>query len=65
MICIKAEIHKELCDVDDKLKAIYHSKDTVCFYLLKNRKKRNEFLDRTKGTKKQNVKLFIKNTYLK
>jgi len=52
MICIKAEIPKELSDVDDELKAIYHSKDTVCFFLFKNRKKRNEFLDRTKGMNK-------------
>ena len=29
MICIKAEIPKELNDIDDELKAIYHSKDTI------------------------------------
>ena len=31
MICIKAEIPIELTDIDDELKAIYHSKDTVCY----------------------------------
>ena len=31
MICIKADIPKELSEIDDELKAIYHSKDTVCF----------------------------------
>jgi len=37
MICIKAEIPKELNDIEDELKAIYHSKDTVCFYIFKTR----------------------------
>jgi|TARA_B110001450_G_C17194056_1_gene308602 hypothetical protein len=52
MICIKADIPKKLNKINDELKAIYHSKDTVCFYVFKNRKMRNEFLDRTKGMKK-------------
>ncbi len=30
MICIKAEIPEDLCQIDDELKAIYHSKDSVC-----------------------------------
>ena len=49
MICIKADIPKELSNINDKLKAIYHSKDTVCFYIFKNREQRNEFVERTKG----------------
>ena len=49
MICIKADIPKELNDIDDELKAIYHSKDTVCFFVFKNREQRNEFVERTKG----------------
>ena len=48
MICIKADIPKELNDIDDELKAIYHSKDTVCFFVFKNREQRNEFVERTK-----------------
>ena len=52
MICIKADIPKELNEIDDELKAIYHSKDTVCFYIFKTRDLRNEFVDKTKGTKK-------------
>ena len=47
MICIAANIPKELNDIDDELKAIYHSKDTVCFYILKNREQRNEFIEKT------------------
>ena len=49
MICIKADIPKELNDIDDELKAIYHSKDTVCFFVLKNKEQRDEFVERTKG----------------
>jgi len=49
MICIKADIPKELNDIDDELKAIYHSKNTVCFFVFKNREQRNEFVERTKG----------------
>ena len=29
MICIKADIPKELNDIDDELKTIYHSKNTI------------------------------------
>ena len=53
MICIKAEIPKELNDIDDELKAIYHSKDTVCFYIFKTRELRNEFIEKTKGMNKK------------
>ena len=53
MICIKAEIPKELNDIEDELKAIYHSKDTVCFYIFKTRELRNEFIEKTKGMIKE------------
>ena len=49
MICIKTNIPKEMNDIDDELKAIYHSKDTVCFFVFKNREQCNEFVERTKG----------------
>ena len=52
MICIAANIPKELNDIDDELKAIYHSKDTVCFYIFKNRNQRNEFIEKTKRMSK-------------
>ena len=52
MICIKTNIPKELNNIDDELKAIYHSKDTVCFYIFKNREDHNKFLDKTKRMKK-------------
>jgi len=52
MICIKAEIPKELNEIDDELKAIYHSKDTVCFYIFKSRDLRNQFIENTKTMNK-------------
>ena len=53
MICIKAEIPEELNKIDDELKAIYHSRETICFYLFKTREIRNEFVERTKGMNKE------------
>jgi hypothetical protein len=53
MICIKTEILEELNKIDDELKAIYHSRETVCFYLFKTRELRNEFVERTKGMNKE------------
>jgi hypothetical protein len=53
MICIKAKIPKELNDIEDELKAIYHSKDTVCFYIFKTRELRNEFIEKTKEMDKE------------
>ena len=52
MICIKADIPNELNEIDDELKAIYHSKDTVCFFILKTRELRNKFIEETKGMNK-------------
>ena len=52
MICIKVEIPEELSLIDDELKAIYHSTDTVCFFIFKTREKRNEFMEKTKGMEK-------------
>jgi hypothetical protein len=52
MICIKADIPKELNNINDELKATYHSKDTVCFYIFKNREQRNKFVERTNGMAK-------------
>ena len=31
MICIKADIPEEICKINDELKAIYHSKESVVF----------------------------------
>ena len=52
MFCIKADIRGELNEIDDELKAIYHSKDTVCFYIFKSRDLRNQFIENTKTMNK-------------
>ena len=52
MICIKADIPKELNEIDDELKAIYHSKDSVCFYIFESRDLRNQFIENTKTMNK-------------
>ena len=52
MICTKANIPEELSQIDDELNAIYHSKNTVCFFIFKTREQRNDFIERTKGLKK-------------
>tara|TARA_X000000950_G_scaffold26530_1_gene28575 strand:- start:981 stop:1181 length:201 start_codon:yes stop_codon:yes gene_type:complete len=52
MICIPAEIPDELCAIDDELKAIYHSKDSVCIWVFKTREDRNRFMDATAGMDK-------------
>ena len=53
MICIKTDIPAKLNEIDDELKAIYHSNDTVCFYIFKTRELRNEFVEKTKGMNKE------------
>ena len=52
MICIKTDIPSELSKIDDELKAIYHSNDTVCFFIFRSRDLRNEFIEKTKGMNK-------------
>ena len=49
MFCIKTEIPQEICEIDDELKAIYHSKDTVCIWVFKTKADRNRFMDETAG----------------
>ena len=49
MYCIKTEIPQVICEIDDELKAIYHSKDSVCIWVFKKREDRNKFMDETAG----------------
>ena len=50
--CIKTEIPQEICDIDDELKAIYHSKDSVCIWVFQKLDDRNRFMDETIGMSK-------------
>ena len=52
MICVKTKIPKELSLIDDELKVIYHSKETICFFIFKTRKDKNGFIERSRGMKK-------------
>ncbi len=52
MYCIKVDIPETLCEIDDELKAIYHSIDTVCIWVFKTRADRNKFIDETAGMMK-------------
>ena len=63
MICIKTEIPEEICNIDDELKAIYHSKDTVCIWVFKSREDRNKFMDDTVGMKKDDRQNYFENFY--
>lgn len=49
MICIKTKIPKEICEIDDELKAIYHSHNSICIWVFKSRIERNKFMDETVG----------------
>ena len=49
MICIQVDIPQSVCDINDELKAIYHSKDIVCIWVFKTRDDRNKFVDDTAG----------------
>ena len=50
MYCIKVEIPESLCKIDDALKVIYHSKDTLCIWVFQTRKYSNKIVDDTAGT---------------
>ena len=56
MYCLKIDIPEEICKIDDELKAIYHSRDTVCIWVFKTRDDRNNFMDETKGMVKADRK---------
>ena len=49
MICITTKIPKEISEIDDELKAIYHSNDCICIWVFETRADRNRFMDETVG----------------
>tara|TARA_B100001939_G_scaffold242502_1_gene210019 strand:+ start:146 stop:340 length:195 start_codon:yes stop_codon:yes gene_type:complete len=62
MICIKTKIPDEICKIDDELKAIYHSNDSICIWVFKTRNERNKFMDETIGMlKKEREDYYISN----
>ena len=63
MICIKTDIPQEICDIDDELKAIYHSKDTICIWVFKTREDRNRFMNETIGMLKDERQMHYEKNY--
>jgi hypothetical protein len=63
MHCIKVDIPQEICEIDDELKAIYHSSDSVCIWIFKTREDRNRFVDETAGMLKKERETFFENFY--
>ncbi len=63
MICLPVDIPEELCIIDDELKAIYHSKNTVCIWIFKTRDDRNDFMNVTAGMDKATREDYYKKNY--
>ena len=63
IICIKTDLPEEICKIDGELKAIYHSKDTVCIWVFRTREDRNKFMDDTVGMKKDDRQNYFDNFY--
>ena len=51
-LCIPVPIPAGLCAIDDELKAIYHSADSVCIWVFPTREARNRFVEDTVGMSK-------------
>ena len=64
MYCIQANIPNSLCEIDDELKAIYHSKDSVCIWVFGSREDRNNFVDETAGMLKAERESHFEKLYL-
>ena len=63
MYCIKVDIPQNICDIDDELKAIYHSKDTVCIWVFKTSDDRNRFVEKTAGMMKLDREKYYERYY--
>jgi len=63
MYCIPIDIPQSLCEIDDELKTIYHSKDTVCIWVFDSREDRNNFVDETAGMLKAERESYYEKHY--
>ena len=63
MYCIQTEIPQEICEIDDELKAIYHSKNSLCIWVFKKREDRNRFMDETSGMLKNEREEYFESFY--
>ena len=65
MICIKTQIPEEICKIDDELKAIYHSNDSVCIWVFESRDDRNRFMEETVGMMKDERETYFETNFKK
>ena len=65
MICIKTQIPKEICKIDDELKAIYHNSDSVCIWVFESREDRNRFMEETVGMMKDERETYFEMNFKK
>jgi len=65
MICIKTQIPKEICKIDDELKAIYHNSDSVCIWVFESREDRNKFMEETVGMMKDERETYFEMNFKK
>jgi len=65
MFCIKVDnIPEEVCQIDDELKAIYHSQDSFCIWTFKSVNERNEFVKYSAAMKKDKRQEFYEQNYV-
>ena len=65
MICIKTQIPKEICKIDDELKAIYHNSDSVCIWVFESREDRNRFMEETVSMMKDERETYFETNFKK
>ena len=58
MYFFQMDIPHSLCEIDDELKASYHSKDSVCIWVFGSREDRNNFVDETAGMLKAEREIY-------
>ena len=64
MYCIQVDIPHSLYEIDYELKAIHHSKDSVCIWVFGSREDRNNFVDETAGMLKAERESHYEKHYL-
>ena len=52
-LCIAVDMPPQLMPIDDECKAIYHSTDSVCVFVLPTSAERDAFIKATAGMDKQ------------
>ena len=63
VIQASSDIPEEISKIDDELKAIYHSSDTVCIWVFWTRDGRNKFMNETLGMMKSDREKYYEMHY--